>query len=139
MKTKSFLLGAVILSISATLFSSCNATSANQSNTFKVYGNCGMCEKTIEGSLINTDGIAKADWDKKTKLMVVEFDSTKINLNTIKSKISEVGYDMDNVTAEDSVYSELPMCCQYDRPGLKNEEQKNNNLNTDTNSVQTNH
>ena len=31
---------------------------------FKVYGNCGMCEKRIEKAASSVDGVSKADWDK---------------------------------------------------------------------------
>lgn len=83
---------------------------------FKVYGNCGMCEKTIEGSLNGQDGIGNADWDKETKLITVTYDAEKMNEDKIKVKIAKVGYDTDSHKADKSVYSSLPGCCQYDRP-----------------------
>lgn len=89
----------------------------NKSESFHVYGNCGMCEKTIEGSLMDVDGVSKGDWDKETKQIEVEFDESKISLSEIKNKIAGVGYDMEDVRAEEIVYSKLPGCCQYDRPG----------------------
>jgi len=131
MKKKTITLVAGLLTISAVLFTSCNSSSANQSDTFKVYGNCGMCEKTIEGSLKDVEGVFKADWDKKTKLIVVDFDSTKIKLDEIKSKIVSVGYDMEGLKSNDEVYSELPKCCQYKREGVSNDEEMNEHINDD--------
>lgn len=131
MKKKTITLVAGFLTMSAVLFTSCNSSSANQSNTFKVYGNCGMCEKTIEGSLKDVEGVFKADWDKKTKLIVVDFDSTKIKLDEIKSKIVSVGYDMEGLKSNDEVYSKLPMCCQYDREGVSSDEEMNEHINDD--------
>ena len=84
------------------------------SATFKVWGNCEMCKETIEGSL-KVDGITKADWNVDTKIMSVNFDSTKISLDKIKKNIAIVGYDNEKFKADDKVYSELPECCQYDR------------------------
>lgn len=86
------------------------------STSFKVFGNCSMCEKTIEGSLKGVEGMSKADWNKESKEIEVVYDSTKINLEEIKSKIAAVGYDMENVRAMDTTYAELPKCCQYNRP-----------------------
>ena len=83
---------------------------------FKVYGNCGMCEKRIEGSLNGKDGIGEADWDQNTKMITVTYDSAKMDENKIKAKIAGVGYDTETHRAKESVYSELPGCCQYDRP-----------------------
>ena len=88
----------------------------SKTETFKVYGNCGMCEKTIEGSLKNVKGIDKADWNKETKMMEVTFDPEVISLTEIKQKIADVGYDSDEVRASEKAYNKLPGCCQYDRP-----------------------
>jgi copper chaperone CopZ len=104
---------------------SCAETSANKveiaqgdntTDTFKVYGNCGMCKKTIEKSLKNVDGVEKANWDKETKIMVVTYDSSIIGLKEIKQKIADVGYDTDSTRATDEAYNNLHGCCQYDRP-----------------------
>jgi len=83
---------------------------------FTVYGNCGMCEKTIEGSLKDIAGVTLADWDKETDQMTVSFNSDLITLDSIKQKIADVGYDSDTHRAKDSVYNKLPGCCQYERP-----------------------
>ena len=115
------------------LLASCGETGSSQKNapnevtleSFKVYGNCGMCEETIESSLKGVDGISKADWNKDTKQMDVEFDYEKIKLADIKHKIAGVGYDMEDIRAEESTYSELPGCCQYQRPGSETEKVMN--------------
>lgn len=87
----------------------------HKTETFKVYGNCGMCEKTIEGSLKNVKGIDKVDWNRETKMMEVTFDPEVITLTQIKQKIADVGYDTDEIRANDKVYNALPGCCQYHR------------------------
>lgn len=83
---------------------------------FTVYGNCGMCELTIENSLKDVEGVSKGDWDKETDVMTVVFNPKKISLDDIKQKIADVGYDSDTRRAKDEVYSSLPGCCQYERP-----------------------
>ena len=83
---------------------------------FTVYGNCGMCERTIEGSLKNVEGVTLADWDKETDQMTVSFNPELISLETIKQKIANVGYDSDTHRTKENVYNSLPGCCQYDRP-----------------------
>ena len=94
----------------------------NKTETFKVYGNCGMCEKTIEGSLKSIKGIEKADWNKETKMMEATFDPAVISLKEIKQKIATVGYDTDEVRATNKAYNGLARCCQYERPESKKEE-----------------
>lgn len=83
--------------------------------SFTVYGNCGMCERTIEGSLKDVDGVTLADWDKETDQMKVSFNPEVITLDAIKQKIADVGYDSETHRAKDEVYNSLPGCCQYER------------------------
>ena len=83
---------------------------------FTVYGNCGMCKRTIEGSLKDVQGVTLAEWDKETDQMTVSFNPQKITLDAIKQKIADVGYDSDTHRAENKVYNSLPGCCQYERP-----------------------
>lgn len=90
--------------------------SEQKTETFKVYGNCGMCKRTIEGSLINVNGVSKASWDKETKMMKVTFDESIITLKEIKQKIADVGYDSDELSASSEAYNKLAGCCQYERP-----------------------
>lgn len=90
--------------------------------TFKVYGNCGMCEKTIEGSLKGVKGIEKADWNKDTKMMEVVYHTHDISLDEIKKKIAAVGYDTEEYRATDKAYNNLAGCCHYERPENKKEE-----------------
>ena len=88
--------------------------------SIKVYGNCGMCKSRIEKAL-KYEGISKADWDSKSKLLTVSFDEEKTNLKEIEKKIAGVGHDTQSLKAEDVVYNKLPGCCKYDREaGSKN-------------------
>ena len=82
--------------------------------TVKVYGNCGMCEATIEkaGSLKNE---SKVDWDKETKMATLTYDTKITNQGDILKRIALVGYDSDQFLAPDDTYASLPGCCQYER------------------------
>lgn len=84
--------------------------------TFKVYGNCGMCKRTIESSLSKESTVRDAVWDIESGEMKVTFDALGTTLNDIKQKIADVGYDTDTHRAKLEVYNGLHGCCQYDRP-----------------------
>jgi len=91
----------------------------NKSEKFKVAGNCGMCEKTIEKAAGAVEGVTKADWNKETKEMVVSFDNSKTSLDNIQTAIAKVGYDTPLHKADVKTYKALPNCCQYERPAAK--------------------
>jgi copper chaperone CopZ len=80
----------------------------------KIFGNCGMCESTIEKAG-NQKKIAQVDWNKDTKMAVLTYDSAITNTNEILKRIALAGYDSNIFLAPDNVYSKLPECCQYDR------------------------
>lgn len=101
--------------IASTSLTSCEAQVKNaKTETVKIYGNCGMCETTIE-TAGNIKKIAKVDWDKDTKMATITYDSTKTNQDEILKRIALAGYDSDKFLAPDDVYSKLHGCCQYDR------------------------
>lgn len=82
----------------------------------RIYGNCGMCKRTIEGALKEVEGVASASWDIKSGMLTVAYLPGKINEDGIKKKVAAVGYDSDTHRAPDEVYSALHACCQYERP-----------------------
>lgn len=84
----------------------------------KVYGNCGMCKKTIENAA-NVKGRSNAVWDADLAMAKITIDSTKTNVDEVLKRIAAVGYDSENFRAEDKVYNNLHGCCQYDRPAKK--------------------
>jgi copper chaperone CopZ len=86
-----------------------------QTETVKVYGNCGMCEKNIETAAYQK-GVAKADWDVDTKMATLTFDGSKTNADEILRRIAASGYDSDKYAAPDAVFAKLHSCCQYERP-----------------------
>lgn len=85
-----------------------------KTETVKIYGNCGMCETTIEKAG-NVKKTAQVDWNKDTKTASITFDSTKTNQDEILKRIALAGYDSDKFLAPDDVYAKLPECCLYER------------------------
>lgn len=108
----------IAATIAATLFyfnGSAQKIANAKTQNITVYGNCGMCEKTIEKAALQK-GIAQADWDQDTKIAQITFDSTKTTSDDILQRIAAAGYDSDKFRAPDAVYEGLHACCHYDRP-----------------------
>ena len=85
-----------------------------KTETVKIYGNCGMCEKTIEKAG-NLKKVSKVDWNVDSNMATITYDAKKTNQYEILKRIALVGYDSDKFLAPDNVYAKLPGCCQYDR------------------------
>ena len=85
-----------------------------KTETVKVYGNCGMCEATIEKAA-SKKKISKADWSEESKMAIITYDSMKTKLDAVLKNIALAGYDNQNFLAPDAAYNKLPGCCKYDR------------------------
>lgn len=115
-----------VLTVFCFIISSCSIDVSNQNEEkikaegasttaiFNVWGNCDMCKETIEGSL-KVPGISKADWNSDTKIMKVNYDSSLISVDQIQKSIASVGYDTEKYRGNDSAYTSLHECCQYER------------------------
>jgi periplasmic mercuric ion binding protein len=109
----------VIALLAIALGSNSFAQSQNLSNvastkteTLKVSGNCGMCKSRIEKAA-KIDGVSKADWDSKSKILAVTYDPAKANMDQVGKKVAAAGHDNDKAKAEDKTYNSLPGCCKY--------------------------
>ncbi|MFC2133037.1 heavy-metal-associated domain-containing protein [Bacteroidota bacterium] len=104
------ILGIIVFTFIA--FSSSNAQNKEVIEAkFNVYGNCDMCKNRIEEA-VNIDEVKYAKWNKTNKTMKVFFEST-ITVDSLQTRIAQVGHDTDKFKAPDDVYKELPGCCLY--------------------------
>lgn len=86
----------------------------SKTETVTIYGNCGMCQKTIEKAG-NIKNVVKISWDIDTHVATLTYDSYLSNPDAILKRIALAGYDSDKFLAPDTVYNNLPGCCQYER------------------------
>lgn len=105
----------LLLSISFTACSGVSTPPSAKTAEFKVWGNCGMCKKTIETSLKDKEGVLKAEWNVKSKQMTVQFDTLRISLSEIQQTIAAAGYDNVAFKGDSAAYAGLHECCQYTR------------------------
>jgi len=85
------------------------------SSDLYVHGNCGMCKARIEKVARSMDGVTKAKWNKKTKMLSVEYDKSQVDENMIAEKVAASGHDNALAKTDAETYESLPGCCQYDR------------------------
>jgi len=106
MKTIKFFIVLVALTISTVAFA------ANKTETIKVAGNCETCKARIEKTA-KVDGVTKADWNQKTKILTLVYDPSKVKSDDVQKKIAAVGHDTPKYKATDKAYNALPGCCKY--------------------------
>ena len=85
-----------------------------KTETFKVWGACGMCKTWIEKT-VKTEGATAASWDSKTQLLTVTYNPAKTGKEALSKKLAAAGHDTEKFKAPDEVYNSLPGCCHYER------------------------
>lgn len=73
---------------------------------------CGECQEKIEGAVKKLDGVKSVDLNLDNKKLTVTYDPALVKLEDIKTAISNVGYDADDVKANAAAYENLPGCCK---------------------------
>lgn len=96
------------------LSTSCAIFKGGEKETIVIDTNaeCGMCKDRIEGELNYVKGIVFAELDVSSKMLTVKYKKEKITADEIRKKVSEIGYNADDVKADTEAQSQLPACCQ---------------------------
>lgn len=73
---------------------------------------CGMCKETIESNLIFEKGIKILSLDVKSGILNVTYNPQKTTPEKIRLAISKLGYDADEIQADEKAYNKLSTCCK---------------------------
>lgn len=103
-----------------TLFTSSVAAQSkkNQKVVIKTVLNCDHCKvcetcgKNFEENLYKIKGLKMYELDEKEMTITVFYNREKTNPQTIKTAISKLGYDADEVKADMEAYEKLDGCCK---------------------------
>ena len=75
---------------------------------------CDMCKDRIENDMAFEKGVKAATVNLKTKEIDITYRTDKTNPDKLRTAISKIGYDADDVEAESKAYAKLPRCCKKD-------------------------
>ncbi|MDD4970983.1 MAG: ATPase [Paludibacter sp.] len=83
-----------------------------KTETIKVSGKCESCKARIEKTA-KVDGVTKAVWSDKTKMLTIVYNPSKVKMDDIQKSLAAVGHDTPKYKATDKAYNALPGCCKY--------------------------
>ncbi len=78
----------------------------------KTSGECEMCKESIEKEVNLMKGVKSAVLDTATKVLTVVYNPKKTSPEKIRTVISNLGYDADDVKANNRARRQLPDCCK---------------------------
>ncbi len=96
------------------LFSNFSFAQTSKKETIKVWGNCGMCKKTIEDAA-KSAGATTANWNEDSHKLKVVYTTSKTSGEKIQQAVANAGYDTQDFTGNNKAYNNLHSCCQYER------------------------
>ena len=83
-----------------------------KTETIKVSGKCESCKARIEKTA-KVDGVTKAEWSVKTKMLTLVYNPMKVKSNDVQKSLAAVGHDTPKYKATVKAYNALPGCCKY--------------------------
>lgn len=129
MKTQHIIFSCLLLVFSAfTASAQKKADPTQKKETFKVWGECGMCKKNIEKAAKDS-GATTANWDTDSKQLTITYNTTRTSNQKIQQAIAAAGYDTRDLTADNTAYDKLHECCKYDRKAAAAREEKKEHSN----------
>lgn len=79
----------------------------------KTSAQCEMCKDRIEKAMAYERGVKSAVLNLETKILTIEYKVSKTSPEQLREAVSKIGYDADDVPADEHAYSLLPDCCQH--------------------------
>jgi len=73
---------------------------------------CETCGLNFRDNMLKINGVKMYELDAEKMTITVFYNGKKTNLQKIKTAISKLGYDADDVKADTSSYENLDGCCK---------------------------
>ena len=81
---------------------------------FKTSAKCSMCKARIEGDMGRSTGVKSVKLNLDDKTVNISYYPKKVTKQELKIRISKIGYDADEIVANQKSHDALPACCQKD-------------------------
>jgi len=73
---------------------------------------CETCGDNFKNNILKISGVKMYELNEEKKTITVYYNSNKTDLHIIKTAISKLGFDADDVKADPIAYNKLDGCCK---------------------------
>lgn len=91
------------------------ASKGEQTVTIQTNGVCQKCADKFKENVPYFKGVKSYNYDMKTAKLTINYDSKKTNPDQLRQEVSKLGYNADNVKADQAARAKLPACCRADK------------------------
>ena len=78
---------------------------------------CEECKKRIETYVLRYDGVMTINVNWRAKLTTIKYLTDRTNIEELKTAIANIGYDADDIPANEEYYKMLPKGCKKPEDG----------------------
>ena len=89
-----------------------SASAQTETVEIKTSAVCEMCKYTIEKDLAFEKGVKSSELNVDSRILTVNYNAKKTNAETIRKRITMIGYHADSLLRDTKAYSKLPDCCK---------------------------
>ena len=75
---------------------------------------CGDCKERLEHNISFEKGVKSVELNDTTKVLTIVYKTGKNDKEKLKVAVTKVGYDADDLPADQKAYNRLPDCCKKD-------------------------
>jgi cation transport ATPase len=75
---------------------------------------CNDCKERLEHDMAFEKGVKAVELDSETKVLTIVYKNNKTTEKKLKIAITKIGYDADEMPADQKAHDSLPACCQKD-------------------------
>jgi copper chaperone CopZ len=80
---------------------------------------CDICKDKVEFFISHTEGVSSVKVNIKQKTTTVTWLNDRTTLENIKVAIANLGYDADDIEAEETAFKRLPKACKLHKEPAK--------------------
>lgn len=73
---------------------------------------CVECKEKIEKFMKYEEGVAKVVVDIRKQTTTITFLKDRTNIENLKTALANLGFDADDISANEEQYKRLPQCCK---------------------------
>ena len=91
------------------------ASKGEQTVTIQTNGVCQKCADKFKENVPYFKGVKSYNYDMKTAKLTINYDAKRTNPDQLRQEVSKLGYNADNVKADQAARAKLPACCRAEK------------------------
>jgi cation transport ATPase len=112
MKKLTLIMISLVLIVPISVFAQGDKKKKTETVEIQTSAICGMCKERLEKNLAFEKGVKAVELNEEIKVISITYKKGKNDKESLKKAITKIGYDADDLPANQEAHDKLPECCQ---------------------------